>query len=43
MIKPQATELPSAHLLHATKALYIILGLKIVNVSNKTESVTQLQ
>lgn len=42
MIKPRGTELPPGHLLHATKALYIILGLKIINVSNKAESVTQL-
>lgn len=42
MIKPQDRELPSRHLLHATNILYVIPGLKIVNVWNAAESVTQL-
>lgn len=42
MIKPQDRESPSRHLLHVTNILYVISGLKIVNVWNAAESVTQL-
>lgn len=42
MIETQDAELPSRHLLHATNVLYVILGLKIVDVWNNAETVTQL-